>query len=79
MTTRERRVRRVTTGPSVQIRTTELGSEILFHIAKREGRTVKAQSEILMLAGARALGYEVTRLGFGLGDDEAPTPGGGVR
>ncbi len=46
--------------PGVQFRTTVFAADVISSIAKRERRTMKDQSEILIIAGARALGYDVS-------------------
>jgi hypothetical protein len=49
-------------GPGVQIRTTDAGAAIIVAVAKQERRSIKDQSEILVTAGAQALGYDLETL-----------------
>lgn len=51
-----------TEGPGVQLRTTDVAANVVSAVAKQERRSMKDQAEILILAGATALGYDLETL-----------------
>lgn len=45
--------------PAVQFRTTQVAKDVVKTIADEERRSMKDQTELLIFAGAEALGYDV--------------------